>query len=770
MRCFRWLPGLGMLMALACAAHAVPPASGNILQLGFRMEHRCTLHTGGVIDCVSESRYLGSPLGDGAAFRPVRMIARDATQLSVGGFASCAVVEGALDCWDALPVAGKKGVPPKRVIAAGVTDVSVGDDHACAAANGAALCWGRDADGQVGHNDYQDDRLGTAQSTPWQMLAHGVTQVAAGGDLSCAIADGALWCWGNTGLASDPHFDDYPGDHPPVRVFAHGVSAVATGARHVCAIIDGALWCWGDNNRGQVGIGYSNDHAQHSPQTPAYDASKRGTFADGDQTCSWDVWQHPACKVEHPVKVIAHGVTAVYADGEETCSLVDGALWCWGYNWAGQLGVASNRQNVLKPTLALAGGVVFAAVTSQRTCAVMGDGTLRCTVPCSKNGDALKCPAQPAFVAGDPNDMSGVEARVGVWRGTVGEAKVMVCLERPDTFSASMYYYLRHRFSIALHANDNSGATWNEAPPNQRSPDWSKPAAVWTLQVPDGDRMQGTWSVADGSRTVPIQLARVAEVGQGRGAGCGTGNDSPAGRVFNVPRVASQELAVRDSGGIRYVSALNGHVAMTELPDSVPHAAQVNAATRGWFAGNIAEYYDCAFNSFDGVPDYEETSEIDLLAPPWLVTRENFSAFCGGAHPSSGTSYTVWNLDTGKTVDPWGFIKTIHATDSNDHCDNAYDCQQVLQPGLRAILVARFKHDNAGDGDCADALGTDSSFILHPEKTGLVFSTTFPHVIQACDEDIALPWETVAPFLTAEGLAVMHDLQQSRDPAPPQRP
>jgi hypothetical protein len=749
------------LITATCTASAAANSGGDIVQLGFRAEHRCVLHANGMVDCVSESPYLGGWRGNGAAYRPVRMIPRGATRLAVGGFASCAMVKGALDCWNGLPASGKEIAAPKRVIASGVTDVSVGDDHACAAANGAALCWGRDADGQVGHNDYQDDRLGTAQSKPWQVIAHGVTRVAAGGDLSCAIVGGALWCWGNTGLAHDPSFGGYPGDHSPVRVFAHGVSAVAAGARHACAIIDGALWCWGDNNRGQVGIGYSNDHARHSPQTPPYDASKRGTFTDGDQTCSWDVWQHPACKVEHPVKVIAHGVTAVYADGDETCALVDDALWCWGYNWAGQLGIASNKQNVLKPTLAIPGGVAFATVTSQRTCAVMRDGTLRCTAPCAKNGDAMRCPAQPAFVAGDPNDMSGVEARVGVWRGTIGDAKVMVCLERPDTFNDSMYYYLRHRFSIGLSANDNSGATWNEAPPNQRSPDWSKPAAVWTLQVPDGDRMEGTWSVADGSRTVPIQLARVAEVGQGRGAGCGAGNDSPAGRVFNAPRVASQKLSIsQSSDGVRTISALDGHVSMVELPSSIPNATRFNTAARGWLADNIAEYYDCAFNSLDGVPDYDDSSEIDLLAPPWLVTRENYSAFCGGAHPSSGTSYTVWNLDAGKTVDPWGFIKTIHATDSNDHCDNAYACQQVLPPRLRAILVARFKHDNAGDGDCADVLDTDSSFILHPEKAGLVFSTTFPHVIQACDEDIALPWATVAPFLTAEGLAVMRSLRQ----------
>jgi len=766
MRDLERLMVLVVLIAAASTAQTAPGGNGDIAQLGFRGRHRCVLHDNGAVDCVSESPYLDGPLGNNPAYRPVRMAAHGATQLSVGGFASCAIVAGALDCWQALPATGKMPAAPERLIVTGVTDVSVGDDHACAVTHGAALCWGGDFEGQVGHNDgtFGD---GTKQIKPWPVIAKGVSRVAAGGDRSCAVVEGALWCWGNTGLASDPHFKDYLGDHPPVRVFAHGVTQVAAGSHHVCAIVSGALWCWGDNSHGQVGLGYSIEHAGHSPTTPPYDPRKRGTFPDRDQTCFWQAWKDLACRVEHPVEVIAYGVTAAFARGDETCALASRALMCWGYNGQGQLGIASAEKDVLKPTVAIPLGATSVALSRERTCAVMKDGALRCTLPCTKNGDALKCPQHPGFVAGDPTDMSGIEARVGVWRGRIGNSKVMVCLERPDTLNESMYYYLRHRFSIRLHANDDSGATWNEAPPNERAPDWSKPAAIWTLHAPVGYAMDGTWATADGSRKAPIRLTRVADAATSLATGCAAMDDSPARLAFNAPRVASQELSVsQSSDGFRTISVLGGNVSMTELPDSMPHAARFNATMRAWLADKIAGYYECASSSFDGIPDYSETYEIDLLSPPWLIARHNWSGFCGGAHPSSEADYTTWNMATGKTVNPWDFLKDSHwdYIKEVNHCDSADTCLRRPPPKLGQIIATRFRHDT-DQSDCADAIDENLDYLqLHPEKTGLVFSTTFAHVIQACDEDIELPWKTLMPFLTVQGKAAMRSLGKVAGP------
>jgi hypothetical protein len=62
------------------------------------------------------------------------------------------------------------------------------------------------------------------------------------------------------------------------------------------------------------------------------------------------------------------------------------------------------------------------------------------------------------------------------------------------------------------------------------------------------------------------------------------------------------------------------------------------------------------------------------------------------------------------------------------------------------------------DGDAIDYL------LLHPSERGLVFSTTFAHVIQACDEDIEIDWDTLAPYLTAQGRSAMNALRHAAKP------
>jgi hypothetical protein len=42
-----------------------------------------------------------------------------------------------------------------------------------------------------------------------------------------------------------------------------------------------------------------------------------------------------------PVQGLDSGVSAIALGDEFACALVEGAVWCWGYNVAGQLGNGS---------------------------------------------------------------------------------------------------------------------------------------------------------------------------------------------------------------------------------------------------------------------------------------------------------------------------------------------------------------------------------------------------------------------------------------------
>ncbi|MCX6027074.1 MAG: hypothetical protein NTY23_12605, partial [Chloroflexi bacterium] len=84
---------------------------------------------------------------------------------------------------------------------------------------------------------------------------------------------------------------------------------IAAGGAHSCALVgDGAVMCWGKNNWGQLGDGSTTDRATPVPLNS-------GLIQPGLR------------------------FVEITAGAEHTCGLTgDGRAWCWGYNFAGQLG------------------------------------------------------------------------------------------------------------------------------------------------------------------------------------------------------------------------------------------------------------------------------------------------------------------------------------------------------------------------------------------------------------------------------------------------
>jgi alpha-tubulin suppressor-like RCC1 family protein len=124
-----------------------------------------------------------------------------------------------------------------------------------------AYCWGDGEAGTLGDSSTVD------QTAPVQVAGSGTAERAfvaidAGLRHTCAInTSGALLCWGLnlSGQLGNASFDPYvpvpiainfnlpPG--PPLLV-----TSVSAGA-HTCAVANGALRCWGENTFGQLGIG-----------------------------------------------------------------------------------------------------------------------------------------------------------------------------------------------------------------------------------------------------------------------------------------------------------------------------------------------------------------------------------------------------------------------------------------------------------------------------------------------------------------------------------
>ena len=121
---------------------------------------------------------------------------------------------------------------------------------------------------------------------------------------------------------------------------------IVAGANHTCALFSNqTVECWGSNWYSQLGD---------------------GTLAS---------------KSNIPVPVLGlTSVTAITAGYNHTCALLaDSTVKCWGDNSYGQLGDGTNtKRNVPVFVLGISNAVALSTGASSSTCALLGDGTVRC--------------------------------------------------------------------------------------------------------------------------------------------------------------------------------------------------------------------------------------------------------------------------------------------------------------------------------------------------------------------------------------------------------
>ncbi|MCW2753819.1 MAG: Alpha-tubulin suppressor [Marmoricola sp.] len=250
--------------------------------------------------------------------------------ISAGFTNSCGVTTtGALYCWGQntfgqLGTGGGDVTAPTRVGSdSSWTSVSSGYTNSCGIqAPGRLYCWGSNFRGQLGLGNHTDE------ATPTQVgPASDWTGISVGNGYTCGIrAAGTIWCWGpstNGQLGNGSEVNSSATDElSPSQVgLATTWTSLRAGGGQTCATNTGAeIWCWGANGNGQIGDGTQTGATDNNRTTPV----KVGTDTD---------W------------------ASVASGNQHTCAAkTSGAIWCWGSNAKGKLGIGSAAAVEVAPT------------------------------------------------------------------------------------------------------------------------------------------------------------------------------------------------------------------------------------------------------------------------------------------------------------------------------------------------------------------------------------------------------------------------------------
>ncbi|MBP7051801.1 MAG: leucine-rich repeat domain-containing protein [Phycisphaerae bacterium] len=223
--------------------------------------------------------------------------------------------------------------------------VAAGDNHSLALFKSRVWAWGDNTYGQLGLGTHVGVDTPTAIAG---LSAQTIVSIAAGADYSVAVDDsGLVYTWGDNshGQLGDPSRAD--GSIPQSIASLFGVEGVAAGADFcfVWSTATNAVWAWGNNDHGQLCLGNTTNE--------------------------------PACVSVTELPALGT-ITDIHAGQSHALALVEGVVYAWGNNAAGQLGLPNStaHRTTPIPVSNLPSDIVKIAAGSNHSLAIDSTGRL----------------------------------------------------------------------------------------------------------------------------------------------------------------------------------------------------------------------------------------------------------------------------------------------------------------------------------------------------------------------------------------------------------
>lgn len=229
-----------------------------------------------------------------------------------------------------------------------------------------------------------------------------ITEIAAGGDISCLIKSGTVYCAGKINSSVDPNTPLFNSTTFVAVPSLAGAKHIAVGGAHLCAIMPGNdVKCLGQNIWGQLGNGTTQDAKEAVAVSGMGDTA--AIFLGGFHSLGLkfsgelDAWGYnnngqlglaakpSVSNVPQIVVLPAKAVHAAAGTLHSAAVLENGDVYAWGNNKLFPLGVGGDPGKVLTPavmqnsksTIRVAAGADFTLVLDQKcTASAVGAGGL----------------------------------------------------------------------------------------------------------------------------------------------------------------------------------------------------------------------------------------------------------------------------------------------------------------------------------------------------------------------------------------------------------
>lgn len=277
------------------------------------------------------------------------------------------------------------------------SEIAAGGASTCSmTASPTVRCWGENHTGSLGIGDMEP----SASETPVTPTPLGdVTSISAGEYARGAIGtNGKAYLWGDAYIGpSAGALEHLPLANPIPIDTATDVARLAVGRYFTCMLGHaGDLRCIGKNDRGQLGIGSTEDQVLPSPVSgfdgpvTSIAASMGGAFACattlpgsiycwGNDETGWITTHQGVVAAPTKIEHVAERALAVVAGQSHACALLASRkVECWGSGEDGRLGNGQTSSSTQPVEAILLNDVTALAAGAAHTCAVQHEGGVYC--------------------------------------------------------------------------------------------------------------------------------------------------------------------------------------------------------------------------------------------------------------------------------------------------------------------------------------------------------------------------------------------------------